>query len=451
MRICFVPGLRQILARRSMAFAAPEHRVLVNSALQLQTHGIRLVSSLLLAVLVGRFWGVDALGYYTSITVVAGLLSFLFDPGLSGLLLREVARDPSKTRSLLSTALALLTLGALPSAIVTTLLAWLVVGGGAATAAAALASSAWLVVGGYNAALTAIFHAMARMDLETKIVAVERMIALLLAVVVIATTRSMFLLIGALVVARIAALAINLVSVRKIVGASPLDFDRAATGRMLAEGVPFWSHNLFTILYAQQSVLLLTLLSSSREVGLYQSAAVIYQQAPLVATTFNRALFPSLARAWQAHDRFTVMRGLRVSLVGTITSGILLALASALAAEPLITALYGEAFTPAVVAFGIFALAMPFAFVNSSLGTGLTVMGRQRLRASVSLVGVVLSVGLNLVLIPRYGYLGAAAETPITGAVMVALLGIGCRRVVREWRGSDPPDATRSGGITPRS
>jgi O-antigen/teichoic acid export membrane protein len=434
-----------------MAFAAWDHRVLVNSALQLQTHGIRIVSSALVAVLVGRFWGVDALGYYTSITVVAGLLSFLFDPGLSGLLLREVAREPSNTRSLLSTALALLTLGALPSAIVTTLLAWLVVGGGPTTAEAALAASAWLVIGGFNAVFTAIYHATARMDLETKIITVERMIALLLAVVVIATTRSMFLLIGTLVVARIAALAINLSRIRKMIGAPRLNFDRVAMGRMLAAGVPFWSHNLFTILYAQQSVLLLTLLSSSREVGLYQSAAVIYHQAPIAATAFNRALFPSLARAWQAHDRFTVRRGLRDSLAGTTASGILLALASALAAEPLITALYGEAFRPAVVAFWIFALAMPFAFVNSSLGTGLTVMGRQRLRASVSLVGVVLSVGLNLVLIPRYGFLGAAAETPITGAVMVTLLAIGCRRVIREWHASGPPDAPRSGSLAPKN
>jgi O-antigen/teichoic acid export membrane protein len=93
-------------------------------------------------------------------------------------------------------------------------------------------------------------------------------------------------------------------------------------------------------------------------------------------------------------------------------------------AEPIVRLLYGDRFAPAA---GATRLLVVGAALMSLIVLGiflLTSAGKQRLYPGIALLGLVLNVGLNLVLIPKMSYDGAAVSTVVTWAVTVVLLWI---------------------------
>jgi O-antigen/teichoic acid export membrane protein len=91
-------------------------------------------------------------------------------------------------------------------------------------------------------------------------------------------------------------------------------------------------------------------------------------------------------------------------------------------AEPIIRLLYGDRFAPAA---GATRLLVVGAALMSLTVLGiflLTAAGKQRYYPGIALLGLALNVGLNLVLIPKMSYDGAAVSTVVTSAVTVVLL-----------------------------
>jgi O-antigen/teichoic acid export membrane protein len=76
-------------------------------------------------------------------------------------------------------------------------------------------------------------------------------------------------------------------------------------------------------------------------------------------------------------------------------------------------------FPQSAAALRILALAIVFMFVDNTFAAVLNAIDRQKLFAYVALSGLVINLTLNLVLIPRWGYLGAATATVATEAGLV--------------------------------
>lgn len=86
-------------------------------------------------------------------------------------------------------------------------------------------------------------------------------------------------------------------------------------------------------------------------------------------------------------------------------------------AEPAVTTVYGEQYSESATYLSLLALGY---YVQAALGfngTTLAVFGKVKLIFAVNLAAVLVNVGLNLILIPAYGALGAALGTMITLAL----------------------------------
>jgi O-antigen/teichoic acid export membrane protein len=70
-------------------------------------------------------------------------------------------------------------------------------------------------------------------------------------------------------------------------------------------------------------------------------------------------------------------------------------------------------------ALQILALAIVFMFADNTFAATLNAIDKQNVFAFVALVGLVVNVGVNLVVIPKYGYLGASWAVVVTEAALV--------------------------------
>jgi O-antigen/teichoic acid export membrane protein len=92
-------------------------------------------------------------------------------------------------------------------------------------------------------------------------------------------------------------------------------------------------------------------------------------------------------------------------------------------------------------ALQILSLAIVFMFADNTFAATLNAIDKQNVFAFVAMVGLVINVGVNLIVIPRYGYLGASWAVVVTEAALVlvgwivlrAQLGV-IRAVSTSWK-----------------
>jgi O-antigen/teichoic acid export membrane protein len=99
---------------------------------------------------------------------------------------------------------------------------------------------------------------------------------------------------------------------------------------------------------------------------------------------------------------------------------------------------YGEKFVAAIQAVKWLALIMPFKFIDTSLEVALSASNRESKRARAVLVAASANLLLDIILIPKYGLMGAVYETLLTEVVLFAMYVWYLRaeaHVMFAWRG----------------
>jgi O-antigen/teichoic acid export membrane protein len=103
--------------------------------------------------------------------------------------------------------------------------------------------------------------------------------------------------------------------------------------------------------------------------------------------------------------------------------------------------LFGDEYRPAARTLRWLLLGLPFIYVIWVLHSVAISSNKTRVLLWVTLTGVLLNVALNLWLIPRYSYNGAAAATVVSEFVTMLLLFYGLRFALagrRSISGEDP-------------
>ena len=185
-------------------------------------------------------------------------------------------------------------------------------------------------------------------------------------------------------------------------------------------GLPLAAAGMLVLAYARIDQILVLEVVGAREAGLYGAVYRILEQAHFLPLTVSMTLLPLLSAAYPADP--ARVRELAQTTADYLAVVSLPALGVALAAaEPLIELLFGSAFVEAApalpVLMGAFVL-ICFGYLSGNL---IVVLGLQRRFVGYALLGLVVNVGLNLALLPRYGFMAAAWATLATELLVVGL------------------------------
>ena len=214
--------------------------------------------------------------------------------------------------------------------------------------------------------------------------------------------------------------------------AGPADWTLAR--RMLREAVPFYLAGTFTLVYARADVLLLRPLSLDAEVGAELAAGQLVEGVKQLPGFHMNTQVPQLERGFQ-ESRAALVRTERTITALLLVGGLLLGGALALAAEPIITLLFGPEFARAVPALRTLAPAVPLLFVNCGVLHFFVARDRGTLNLAFAAAMVIVNAGMNLALDRRLGAVGAAAATVVTEAALFACCLYALRTLRREDRG----------------
>jgi len=155
--------------------------------------------------------------------------------------------------------------------------------------------------------------------------------------------------------------------------------------------------------------------------GIYGMAYRIIEMATVPVTSIQLAAEPRLYQLATSTSGFdsAARLGRRLLKHGFLISAV--AAACMFAFAPVIPLLVGKGFSDAVSALRWLCLIPVFRSIHKITGSVLTCTGKQRFRTFTQVIAVLLNFGLNLWLIPGYGWQGAAGSSLATDGALAIM------------------------------
>jgi O-antigen/teichoic acid export membrane protein len=202
----------------------------------------------------------------------------------------------------------------------------------------------------------------------------------------------------------------------------------------LADSLPIALGFAIGTLYFRIDVVLLSLLDSVRSVGLYGVGYKIGDLLDSVSTGLFGTAFVLFVRGWPTHAALFWKNWRGAFALSTIIA-VGAATGFSVFAHPAVVTLFGSDYAPATGAARVVVIGCALHFFTALLVTTLVVVGRTRAFIRAGLLGLAANVVINLAVIPRYSYSGAAWVTLATEGLVVAVLA----RAVSQIPGFSPP------------
>ena len=197
---------------------------------------------------------------------------------------------------------------------------------------------------------------------------------------------------------------------------------------ILVASVPLVIGQLLRALINVFDVVLLALLIGEVAVGLYTAAYRICFLILSIAHSLQIAYLPALSRAaHRSTDRASRLVNRALEFAAALA--VPMAAGGILVAGPLLTNLFGQEYGEGARAFQWLLVSLAFIFLHGVFGYTLLAHYRTRVLMWIQALGAFLNVALNLLLIPRYGILGAAAATVAAEGLILTLGYAACRRL----------------------
>ncbi len=186
------------------------------------------------------------------------------------------------------------------------------------------------------------------------------------------------------------------------------------TGRIFVYALHALSSTSFVLLLFWLDKLMVGFFLGERSVGLYQAAVQLNVAFVLIVGSISAILSPVVARLWLQGQRDQVEDLFRIGVRWCLCLSVPILVLILALPEQLLRAVFGSEYTPASAALVILGLGQ---FVNAAtgpVGQLLMMTGGERAWFVLSGGSVVLSLVLNVLLIPPFGIAGASVATGLT-------------------------------------
>lgn len=394
-----------------------------NSALGLMAQVAIKILSFAFTVLIVRQLGADAYGQYAAVLAFGATFAIFGDLGLSLYAVRQVARWRTQPdglpliRQLFSNILAVRLILSVITTGLLTLTAW-ATGRPALMIAAIALSSIGLWLYAVHGSSEAILSGMERLALVSGTRVVNQLAFVALGGLALWWGLGYLGLIVANLLGVTAMTWLCWQAAYGATGALPRP-NPAQWWPLLRASLPFGLIGLAIGLSYRFDTILLNIYWGDAITGYYNSVYNLIFSAVMISNVLNTALYPSYTREVAADPT-------RLPAIAERVLRYILALSLPMAfglwaiAGPLVPFLFDEQYAPAAPVLQILAWVIPFMFASEFLGYIVVIANHESRVARAVGVSSALNVGLNLVMVPVFGLLGAAVMTVVTEVALVA-------------------------------
>lgn len=406
-------------------------KVAHNTIVQIVGKVITTLISLFLVAALTRYLGVSSYGQYTTIFAYTQFFAVLADFGFFWFLVREIAKPDVDSDKITNNVLTFRSIIALGIFALSFLIGLLIpqyhdirLGIGIIAAA-----SFWMTL---NGTYVGIFQNKLRMDKAAITDIVGRLVIFALILYQIKSSASLDLILWSYFFGNMA----NFFSsayLGRVYLHFKLAFDFALWKKIFSECLPISVVTILAMIYFKVDTIMLSLLRSSTDVGIYGPPYKVVEILLLLPSIFMGNVFPIITRyIYEKNDQVQAVFQKAFDFLLVIAVPIVVGVI--FTASRIVEIIAGSDFTtihtigpvwgiPATSGFAlqILIVAVGISFLSHLFGYTVISLGQQKKLVWPNLVLVFFNIGLNLILIPKISYIGAAITTVLTEMLVVLL------------------------------
>ncbi|MDA2936023.1 flippase [Patescibacteria group bacterium AH-259-L05] len=392
-----------------------------NTAYLLIAYIYQKVIALFYFILLARYLGAENFGKYTFAISFVTLFSALIDFGLFPVLNREIARNKSRTKKYFSAVFGFnIVAGIFVLILVSVLIN--VLNYPSTTKALVYLSGLFILLDSLALCMYSVFRGHLNLKFESIGIVAHKTTMLIVGVILMALGAPLVLMVIPLIVGSISYVGNAALFLKKKLGLLPKPrFNIKVLKALLGLSWPFFIAVMFGKLYATIDTILLSYLTKDIYVGYYTAAQKLgFGFLLLVAGSMSTALYPAFSYYF-VRSKSTLSQLFHKGIFYLLLIGIPLIFGITALARPIIVFIYGVEYVPAVSALMLFALAIPFMFLDYVMGVFLNAVEMQKINTMIHGIGAVIFIILNLVFIPVWFHTGAAAAVLISFALLIGM------------------------------
>lgn len=377
-----------------------------------------------------RYLGVEGVGKYTTAFAFVAFFSLFADFGLQWTLIRELSVNDDKNKvfkNIFSFRLVL--------ALVVHLLAFVAVWffnyPYDVKLAVGIITIAWFFLT-MNSTLVGVFLNNYRMDIAVLAEVCGRILTLAMIYFFVKIEASFYVIMASYIAGNALNFLVNLFAVSKYVQVG-FAFDKRYIKRMIGQALPIGITMIFGFIYYKIDSLMLSFMKGMTDVGIYGTPYKLLEVLQYVPTMLLGAAFPLITKYATTKDerlngafqkQFDALSVLVVPIVVAtfiLASPIIVFIAGSRGDEFVTTStvsIFGYQMT-SVTCLRILIFSVGINFFTALYNYLVVSIGKQKALVYPTIGFALLNVALNLFLIPRYSYLGAAVATLLTEAVVM--------------------------------
>lgn len=190
--------------------------------------------------------------------------------------------------------------------------------------------------------------------------------------------------------------------------------------KMIKPSIPIGITTVLIAIMRNMDVMMLTKIKGFVEVGLYTASSKLCDIGLTLPLALIGSVFPLMAKFYK--EDLDALRNIHQKTFDILSvCGVLFVVLTLALADKIIVLLFGADYILSVTSLKILIFSTLFVYLAIGSGTVLVVADRQIVNMCFYLLGASLNIILNLILIPRFSFVGAAASNVITMLLVISL------------------------------
>ena len=364
--------------------------------------------------------GPSSLGNYTFALFFTTILAVFIDLGISNILVREVAKFKEKNQQYFSAALSI----KIPLSILIYLASIILINlleNNILVRQLVYLASIVMVLDSFTLTFYAFLRGHHNLKYESIGTIIFQVLVAITGVVIVNLTNDLRILILAILVASTFNFIYSGLLIRSKLKLKYLfSSNKEVLRSLLIITIPFALAGIFTRVYGYLDTVLLKQLIDETALGYYSIPYKITFSLQFIPMAFIASLYPAFSLYFLKSKELlnkTFHKSIiyLTIIVAPITFGIIGS------AKPIILKVYTNTYEPSILPLQILMISLFFLFINFPLGSLLNACNRE-VRNTVHIgIVMVINIILNIILIPKFSYLGAAYASTISTIVMFGL------------------------------
>lgn len=384
-------------------------RIAKNSMVLLGAKIFDAVVGLVTLGLIARYLGVHQFGEYAFVRAFCSVIMIIANMGLVSIITREVARDREKASTHLGAGITLMALFSLLSLAVL-IIAVELIGPGRPLKLAVYLTGLAFVFSIFGNLFSAVFRAFERMEFEALKLVISQTIYLASVFATVTYDLGFLSVFAALLLANLIGMTLGaLITLGKFTRPR-LSPDLSLVRVVFFQSLPVGLRQILRKMSLRVDLLLLSFMKTKTEVGYFGSIYRLILNLRVLPNVSSTAIYPFFSRL-ATGPQSSLLEAYERSLKFILIMALPFTVALVVPARQIVVLIFGEAFLPATVVLQILGVALSFAFLNTFLLMALTAADKQQWSLVSMVFCFITNVLLDLLLIPRFSYVGAALAT----------------------------------------